>query len=348
MTDFGIRLLEWYHNNYRNLPWRQTTDPYKIWVSEIILQQTRVAQGIDYYHRFINAFPDIQSLANANKDQVLRLWQGLGYYSRARNLHQAAKTMVDKHKGQFPVSYKEILALKGIGPYTAAAIASFAFNLPYAVLDGNVFRFLARVKGIDTPIDSTEGKKRFSDLAQDLLNKKDPAHHNQAMMEMGAILCKAQSPDCDQCPFQSDCAAFHTGQIQNLPVKSKKVKQRKRYFNYFLIYPSSDTLLIQQRNTKDIWQNLYQLPLIETDKKQSTEYFKNICQNKVEFLSETKHILSHQIIYSRFFKTVAEALPLLEINNYQTIKQSECITYAFPKLVVNFLSEQAIPGYKTM
>ncbi|MCU4163355.1 A/G-specific adenine glycosylase [Carboxylicivirga caseinilyticus] len=345
MTDFGTRLLDWYNNNYRNLPWRQTTDPYKIWISEIILQQTRVAQGLDYYHRFIDNFPNVQSLAQANEEQVLRLWQGLGYYSRARNLHQAAKTIVEKHNSQFPNTYKEILNLKGIGTYTAAAIASFAFQLPYAVLDGNVYRFISRIKGIDTPIDSTEGKKRFTELANELLNTNEPAHHNQAMMEMGAVICKAQSPECDQCPFQTDCVAFLTGQIPNLPVKSKKISQRHRYFNYFLV-DETDTLYIQQRNGKDIWQNLYQLPLIESEKKLSANFFKKQINEKVKLLNETKHILSHQIIHSSFFLTTTNAIEKLGINDYQTVKKAECINYPFPQLVVNFFNEQNIPGYK--
>jgi len=346
MTDFGTRLLEWYHNNYRSLPWRQTSDPYKIWISEIILQQTRVAQGMDYYHRFIDNFPTIQSLASAKEDQVLRLWQGLGYYSRARNLHYAAKTIVKEHNAAFPNTYKEILQLKGVGPYTAAAIASFAFGLPYAVLDGNVYRFLARLKGIDTPIDSNEGKKRFTELADELLNKKDPAHHNQAMMEMGAIICKAQSPECDQCPFQSDCAAFQTGQINFLPIKSKKIKQRHRYFHYFLVHPKKENVLVQQRNGKDIWQNLYQLPLLEADKKLSANHLKKTTNTEVKLLKEAKHILSHQVIHSRFFSTSIETLAKLGVNNYQEIETKKCIEYAFPQLVVNFFNEQQLPGYK--
>lgn len=340
MTEFGHQLLHWYHTYKRNLPWRETSDPYKIWVSEIILQQTQVAQGTAYYHSFITNFPNVQSLANASEDDILRLWQGLGYYSRARNMHHAAKTIVNKYNAKFPNTYKDILDLKGIGPYTAAAIASFSFNLPHAVLDGNVYRFLSRIMGIDTPIDSTEGKKQFEELAQQLLDKTNPSDHNQAMMEMGAIVCKPKKPECDSCPFQKDCVAFQTGRVLDLPIKSKKVKQRNRYFNYFLVRTEKDTLLINKRIEKDIWQNLYQLPLIESTRQRSAKYFTTETSGAIELVKETKHILSHQIIHARFFSTDRKTLHKLGLTEQKEINLNSFKEYAYPQLVANFLNEQ--------
>ena len=262
-NEFSIVLRSWYREHRRTLPWRDTTDPYRIWLSEVILQQTRVDQGLPYYLRFLEAFPDVVSLANAPEQQVLRLWQGLGYYSRARNLQEAAKQVLKFHQGRFPSDYQAIRSLKGVGDYTAAAIASFAFGLPYPVVDGNVYRFLSRLFGIYTPIDSNAGKNDFRQLAQTLLDPVNPAEHNQAIMEMGAMVCKPRTPLCEACPFIGGCHALAFGRINDLPVKSKKQKVSIRHLDYFFIHDGVETL-VRQRSEKDIWQGLYELPLLES------------------------------------------------------------------------------------
>ena len=223
MDFFAKRLIKWYNFNKRELPWRSTSDPYKIWLSEIILQQTQVNQGLSYYLKFVEEFQTVKDLAKAPADKVMKLWQGLGYYSRARNLHEAAKNIVNEHKGEFPKAYEDIRALKGVGDYTAAAIASIAYNLPYAVVDGNVYRVLSRIFGIETPIDSTSGKKEFNELANELLTKKNPADYNQAIMEFGALYCRPKNPDCTNCIFNDKCEAYRLNKINLLPVKSKNM-----------------------------------------------------------------------------------------------------------------------------
>lgn len=304
-------LINWYNTNKRDLPWRETTDPYRIWISEIILQQTRVVQGLAYYNRFMERFPDVVSLAMAHEDEVLKYWQGLGYYSRARNLHKAAKTIVSDFNGIFPDSHADILKLSGVGHYAAAAIASFAYNQPYAVLDGNVFRVVARLFGVHTAIDSTEGKKEFAKLTEQLLDKKNPATHNQAIMEFGALQCTPQQPGCADCPLNQHCRALDLGEVDLLPVKEKKTKVRDRYFNYFFVRCGEKTFL-HKRVAKDIWQNLYELPLVEADRLFETDdlFANNDLMplwndiSEVEILGthiDFKHILSHQRIYARFF-----------------------------------------------
>ena len=238
MNEFTKTIVEWYEENKRELPWRESADPYLIWISEIILQQTRVAQGYDYFLRFIKRFPDVQTLAAADEDEVMKYWQGLGYYSRARNLHAAAKSM----NGVFPKTYPEVLALKGVGEYTAAAICSFAYGMPYAVVDGNVYRVLSRYFGIDTPIDSTEGKKLFAALADEMLDKKHPAVYNQGIMDFGAIQCTPQSPNCLFCPLAGGCSALSKGLMTKLPVKQHKTKTTNRYFNYIYVRAGAYTL----------------------------------------------------------------------------------------------------------
>lgn len=232
MNIFSGTLLDWYAENKRDLPWRNTTDPYLIWISEIILQQTRVAQGYEYFLRFIKRFPDVVSLAAASEDEVMKYWQGLGYYSRARNLHAAAKSM----KGTFPKTYAEVRALKGVGDYTAAAICSFAYDMPYAAVDGNVYRVLSRYFGIDVPIDSTEGKKTFTALAGEVFDKSRPADYNQAIMDFGAVQCTPQSPNCLFCPLSGSCRALSEGKVQQLPVKQHRTKTTSRYFNYIFTH----------------------------------------------------------------------------------------------------------------
>lgn len=304
------KLQFWYETNKRILPWRETKDPYKIWISEIVLQQTRVNQGLEYYLRFTECFPDVKSLAEADEQEVLKYWQGLGYYSRARNLHKAAKKIVSDFDGKFPKTHKEIISLPGIGEYTAAAITSFAYNQPYAAVDGNIYRVLSRITANDTPIDSTTGKKVFAEIAQNLLDKDQPGLHNQAIMEFGAIYCTPANPDCENCPLLDFCEAKKLNLVQQLPVKQGKTKVTNRYFNYFYIQNGTFTYL-QKRTKKDIWKNLYEFPLIETESELDfnhlvqTSEFTRLFENtdyRINRISKTfKHILSHRIIYANFY-----------------------------------------------
>jgi A/G-specific adenine glycosylase len=342
MTNFPLIIREWYLQHGRRLPWRETNDPYKVWISEIILQQTQVKQGLDYYRRFIEIFPDVQTLASTSETQLMQLWQGLGYYSRARNLHHAAKTIVTEHNGTIPQTYKKIKTLKGIGPYTAAAIASFAFNLPYAVIDGNVFRLLSRIFAIDTPIDTKDGKKRFSELAERLLDKNDPGTHNQAIMDLGALICKPAAPLCQACPLAQFCKAFATGTQANFPVKIKKISRKKRYLN-FIVFQKNHHTIIQKRTGKDIWQGLYQFPLIETAGKTSLkEIEKKILLITGEHLSaekkaQKKHLLTHQELHTIFYN-VSWPLEKDFPESFENIKNitlniEEAKTMPFPQLI---------------
>jgi len=265
--NFTSQLLFWFKNNKRDLPWRETSDPYKIWLSEIILQQTRIVQGTGYYHRFTELFPDIKALALASEDQILAAWQGLGYYSRARNLHHTAKFIVKHHNGIFPKSYSQLLQLKGIGKYTAAAISSIAFNQPYAAVDGNVIRVLTRYFGIEEPFDDSTTRKKIEEIANQLLDQGKPGDFNQALMDFGSMVCKPSAPHCNICPFAQECLARLENKTDTIPVKAKKVKQKERFFHFFLFVCSKNeeiTFFIQKREKNDIWRNLYQLPLIET------------------------------------------------------------------------------------
>lgn len=335
-------LTNWYNQNKRELPWRDITDPYRIWISEIILQQTRVNQGMSYYLRFIERFPNVKSLAVAEEDEVLQYWQGLGYYSRARNIHKTAKIITENHNGVFPKNHSDILQLKGIGEYTAAAICSFAYNQAFAVVDGNVFRVLSRVFAIETPIDSTIGKKEFTQLAEKLLDKKEPGLHNQAIMEFGALQCVPVQPDCGACPLQLVCKAYSLGLVDKLPVKATKTKVRERFFNYFYI-EYQDKIFIQKRTAKDIWQNLYELPLVESDKLFESneiphnELFSNLENLEISSTTFTfKHILSHQRILARFFKVrISEKNDFL--NDLFEIKKDELDNFAVSRLTSLFL-----------
>jgi len=312
------QLIFWYQIHQRNLPWRHTNDPYFIWLSEIILQQTRVEQGRGYYDAFVQKYPSISALANAKEEDVLRLWQGLGYYSRARNLLHAAKTIESKFGGVFPKEYKQILDLKGIGPYTAAAIASFAYNLPHAVVDGNVYRFLARYFGIETPINTTKGQKEFQLLAQKILNPEKAAIHNQAIMEFGALQCKPQNPNCIDCPLKESCLAFAQKKVAILPKKQGKIKVSNRYFNYFVVSNTNNEFLLKKRTEKDVWFQLYDFPLLETDRALSEiELTENQIISKFfqtndfivhKMYPEKIHLLSHQRLHLRFIHLI--------INNY--------------------------------
>lgn len=328
--NFSKTITKWYSINKRDLPWRNTKNPYKIWLSEIILQQTQVKQGLPYYNAFIEAFPDVAALANADEETVLKLWQGLGYYSRARNLHTTAKLIHFEYNNCFPNSYHELIKLKGIGDYTASAIASFCFNLPHAVLDGNVFRVLARVYGINDPINSSKGIKVFKALAEEILNSKDAATHNQAVMEFGALQCKPKNPDCSICPLNSICIANNQGLIETLPIKTSKIKITKKYFNFIVIISQNKQTIIEKRTQKGIWQNLYQFPLFESNHSLSIKdidlfdlktYLGN---HKFEITQyNTKdivHKLSHQHLFIKFWvvetnKKLEKGIPLTTLKS---------------------------------
>jgi A/G-specific adenine glycosylase len=341
-------LIKWNRNkNKRKMPWKGEKDPYKIWISEIILQQTRVQQGLAYYNRFIEAWPNVKSLAKANEQEVYKLWEGLGYYSRCRNLIASAKYINDELDGRFPNKYEDILSLKGIGEYTAAAIASFAFNQPYAVVDGNVFRVLARFFGIKTPVDSAEGKKLFRSLANSLIGKKEPAEYNQAIMDFGAVVCKPLLPLCSECPLQKKCIAGQKKLVGFLPVKAKGIKTRQRFFNY-LVVERGNKIYVSQRTEKDIWQNLYEFILIETDrmipedeflKSPSIQTLFNRNSVKIDKVSKTRRQkLTHQIITGRFIHITLKnaGLPL---KKYTAISKNELKKLAFPKFITSYLQD---------
>ena len=347
--DLSQILLDWYRQNHRDLPWRRTNDPYAIWLSEVILQQTRVDQGMPYWFRFLEAFPTATDLANADEQEVLRLWQGLGYYSRARNLQAAAKVIRDDYKGVFPNQYDQIRSLKGIGDYTAAAIGSIAFNLPHAVVDGNVYRFLSRLFAISTPIDSTIGKKEFFELANELLDKNNPGIFNQSLMEFGAMQCKPSNPDCSICPFMEHCESYASNSVSEYPVKSKKTKTRNRYFNYLILSDEKNTI-IQKREAKDIWQGLYQFPLIESENKNHVtidlsntdiaQYIKGTSNSVVKSSSIVKHVLSHQIIYAKFWWIKLENIPSMSATEYIDIPWSQLSDFGMPQLIVKYLENE--------
>ena len=319
--NFSKTILNWYAINGRELPWRQTTNPYAIWLSEVIMQQTRIAQGTAYWERFMKRWPNVHELAKATEDEVLREWQGLGYYSRARNLHNAAQQIVGL--GRFPETYKELKQLKGIGEYTAAAISSISFAEPVAVVDGNVYRVLARYFGIDTPIDSTEGKKVFKAMAQEYLPKEAPAAYNQGLMDFGAIQCTPTSPNCEVCPLIDTCFAANNNKVADLPVKAKKTKQRERHFSFIYIRCNGETA-IRRRGAGDIWQGLWELP--------TKELLGNAIENATLIKKNVKHILTHQIIFADFYLLETNVPPTLPAD-YIWIKESEIERYALPRLI---------------
>lgn len=346
---FSDEIMGWYAQNQRQLPWRGTNDAYRIWLSEIILQQTRVAQGLPYYQKFVDKYPDVVAFANAPEDEILKLWQGLGYYSRARNMHAAAKTVASEYGGKFPPSYTEILKLKGVGKYTAAAIASIAFNEPVAVVDGNVYRVLARYFGIDEPIDGTKGQKLFFELANQLIDTNYPAIYNQAVMEFGALYCKPQNPDCGNCIFATTCKAFKDKTVAQLPVKAKKTAVKTRYFNYLFIDKEGSTYL-QKRTNKDIWLNLFEFPLIETqaalaDKNALLEHvdFEKIINGQaVKFIRKsyhTVHKLSHRDIDAVFWHIGVEPLFLINNSLIFEVGLGTLHQYGVSKLTERFISE---------
>lgn len=330
------------------MPWKKTKDPYKIWLSEIILQQTRVQQGTPYYIKFVTEFPTVHDLAEATEDKVLSAWEGLGYYSRARNLHASAKIISLELNGVFPSNYDEILKLKGVGPYTAAAIASFAFDQECAVVDGNVQRVISRVFGIEEPIDTTKGKKEIEQLASELIHQQKPAAYNQAIMDFGATLCKPKKPFCNDCPMKNQCYAFKKNKVELLPIKIKKIKKRTRYFHY-LIIEESEKILIEKRGSGDIWQGLYQFPLIETTEakllnekeiKQTIEKF-DLKLRDVPIISKAfQQQLTHQKIIARFYLCKVENIE--ENKEKILVERNNLVNFAFPKIINCYLDDNSV------
>ena len=333
--NFAATLLQWFKNNGRSLPWRETKDAYAIWLSEVILQQTRIAQGMSYWERFMAQWPTVNDLAAATENEVLKAWQGLGYYSRTRNLHTAAQQVMEL--GGFPQTFKELKTLKGVGDYTAAAIASIAFGEPVAVLDGNVYRVLSRYYGIDTPIDSTEGKKEFQALAQSLLPINEPADYNEAIMDFGATQCTPNSPHCSTCPLYETCVAFREQRINELPVKSKKVKQRERHFTYLYI-EYEGKIAIHQRGAGDIWQGLWEFPQAE----QLTSSEDSAWKTEAQLLQKgVKHILTHQILLADIYLWRPKNRPQLP-SEFIWIEKQDLENYALPRLIEILL--KAVPA----
>jgi A/G-specific adenine glycosylase len=344
---FSQRLIGWYRKNKRDLPWRDTNDAYLIWLSEIILQQTRVEQGMPYYLRFVDSFPDIKSFAAASEDEILRMWQGLGYYSRGRNMLKTARKVVEEHSGKFPESYKDLIQLVGIGEYTASAISSFSSNEAKAVVDGNVYRFLSRYFGVDTPINSNAGKKEFQALADEVLDHQNAGEHNQAMIEFGALQCKPKNPDCELCLFNDSCIAFEQRKVHVLPVKLKKLKIKERFFFFFLVI-KEDQILIKRRTNTDIWAGLHDLPAIEFTERTSVNElmihpdFRAWFDHESVIYSisdEIKHILTHQRLFVHFIHIDKSKEEFVSKNGWFWIKINELDQYGKPKLIFEFLKK---------
>ncbi|WP_188621823.1 A/G-specific adenine glycosylase [Flavobacterium suaedae] len=342
--NFSKQLIAWYLHNKRDLPWRKNPHPYPVWLSEIMLQQTRVSQGMPYFFAFTEAFPKIEDLANASEEQVLKLWQGLGYYSRARNLHATAKYITNELDGVFPETYKELLKLKGVGEYTAAAIASICYGEPVPVVDGNVYRVLSRYFGIETDISSPSAKKEFREVAAQHLPPKQASEFNQAMMEFGALQCVPKSPDCESCIFNEDCVAYNTGKVSSLPVKLKKTKVTKKYFNYLIVKDAEGNSIVRKREAKGIWHNLYEFPLLETKEalpekevgvliKQSDDLLGFTPENITLLADSIVHKLSHQHLHVRFWEVTSNS-KLEEALAIEKIKK-----YPFPIVIHNFMEK---------
>lgn len=345
--SFSNLIIDWYLRNQRDLPWRETTDPYKIWLSEIILQQTRVNQGLPYYNKFIHHYPTVYDLAKAPEDEVMRLWQGLGYYSRARNLHECAKSIVSDYNGEFPNSYNELLKLKGIGKYTGAAIASFAFEQAVPVVDGNVFRVLARYFNVSDDIAQPKTFTKFFDIAKELIPKEKPSSFNQALMELGAMVCKPNNPNCEICPLAQACSArIHTKQSV-LPVKKKKVKVKNRFL-YYLIWQNGEKLAMRKRGPNDIWQGLFDFELIETKNALSTEEILEMVNEKhdqaeiIDISEPTKHILTHQRLEAVFIQLNTPNTNILKENGLQYYTKKQVESLPKPRLIENYLTSKNI------
>lgn len=349
LTSFRHGLLGWHTDHARQLPWQTNRDPYSIWLFEVILQQTRIEQGWPYYQRFLAAFPTVFDLANAPDDQVFKLWEGLGYYSRARNLLATARLIVAHYQGVFPQTYAELRTLKGVGAYTAAAIASFAFDLPYAVLDGNVFRVLARFFGCFLPQDSPAGKQFFQNLADAALIRDRPGLYNQAIMDFGALQCVPRNPNCRVCPLASSCQAHQNDQVEQLPVKTKKLIKKKRYFQY-LYLPTPDGVLVQRRSATDIWAELYELPLLETPNLVTEVAQLDLPSAWQELLAAPLHpihqplqqILTHQIIVAQFWTLPLAAVPAHLPPQWQWVSTNTLSQLAFPRIITRFFQEKSL------
>ena len=348
LNNIQETLINWYNENRRDLPWRHSPTPYQVWLSEVILQQTRVSQGMDYYLRFIERWPTVTDLAKATEEEVLKMWQGLGYYSRARNLHQCAQQVMNEYGGQFPADYEQLRKLKGVGDYTAAAIASIAFNLLHAVVDGNVYRVLARLYDLDTPINTNKGQKLFAQLADDLLNREQPGLHNQAVMEFGALHCTPKNPNCLLCPLQAQCLAFAHQTVMQRPVKLPKVKVTTRYFNY-LVIKAKDCLYLHKRSNNDIWKNLYDFPCIESEKPLSveevidTEQFRDLFGGASFSIVKTSpiytHKLTHRTIYAQFIEIKLEKnLLQIETKDLFLARETELGSFPIPRLIDLYLN----------
>ncbi|WP_026956268.1 A/G-specific adenine glycosylase [Algoriphagus vanfongensis] len=343
---FSFEILRWYSQNPRELPWRGIDDPYKIWLSEIILQQTRIAQGLPYYEKFVKAYPRVADLAIAPEDEVLRMWQGLGYYSRARNLHACAKHIWFERNGEFPNTYQGLLTLKGVGSYTASAIASFAFGEAKAVVDGNVFRVLARYFGIDTDIASGRGKKEFESLADRLIPADQPGEYNQAIMDFGSRQCLPLNPDCSSCPLQESCFAFQKDLVKSLPVKINKIKIKERNFHYYIIR-CGEHWVWKKRKAGDIWEGLFDFPQIEASKKEPSQELDLpiVASERVEYPKKYRHILSHQKLNAVFSEmeiaeeNLSDLQEWADKRNYQLVAEDRIDYLAKPKLIVNFLND---------
>lgn len=346
MNNFSKQICDWYQLNKRNLPWRNTQNAYFIWLSEIILQQTRVNQGMAYYLKFVKNFPTVKKLAHARTDKVMKLWQGLGYYSRARHLHETAKNITENYDGIFPADYTVLKNLKGVGEYTAAAIASFAYNLPYPVIDGNVYRVLARIFGIEEPIDTAYGKKLFRQKANNLLNKNNPAIHNQAIMEFGALQCIPKNPDCYKCVFKNSCVAFQTDKVNQLPAKQQKINIKKLYF-YYAVIKQKNNYFLKKRTDNSIWKYLYDFPLIESNTKISDniaikELTRNYLSNtncKVIHISHVySHLLSHRKIEAKFYLFDVSDKKLTT-DNWVVQHWKKTPQLAVPRLIEKYLTD---------
>jgi A/G-specific adenine glycosylase len=338
-------LLSWYGSNKRDLPWRQNQAPYNVWISEIILQQTRINQGINYYNRLMEKYPDVNSLASSPEEEVLKMWQGLGYYSRARNLLTASKQIVNNYNSRFPTNYFELKKLKGVGEYTASAIASIVFNEPVAAIDGNVYRVLSRIFAIDLPINSTSGKKYFKSLANEIIDRENPGDFNQAMMDFGALQCIPANPDCTVCPFKGDCLAFLNGEIKKFPLKNGKTHVRDRYFSY-LVIEQGQFILFNKRTDHDIWKNMYDFPLVETsepfDKTELifSDNWKNFFNNEkvtITYISEEKtHLLTHQRIHARFYHILPNSLKNIP-PQFILIDKKDIFDLPVPKIIEKYI-----------
>lgn len=344
MTDFARDLTAWYHENKRNLPWRNTRDPYKIWLSEIILQQTRVEQGQTYYEKFVQNFSNVREMAAASESEVLNLWQGLGYYSRARNLHKAARQVVNEYNGKFPDTFNELKKLKGVGPYTAAAIASFSFGEQVPVVDGNVYRFLGRYLKLDEPVNTPKAYKLFFDAARELMDGENPATFNQALMECGALICKPKKAQCLLCPVRDSCGAFHSGTIYNYPVKPAKIKVQKLYLYYFIV-EMNNAVRLQLRDKKGIWQHLYEFPVIESaeplnmrdlvEKAEASGFIRSRGTVLTEIGEERIHKLTHRTLHARFFQ-----IPVTIENTTNFVAYDKLKTYPLSRLIDRFIEEE--------